>query len=367
MTDATPIDGLCREGYETVRAGFVRNFERGDLGASVCVIDRGEVVVDLWGGHRDAAGSRPWEADTIVNLWSTTKTVAALCVLILHERDELGIDEPLARYWPQFAAAGKQGVLVRHVLSHTAGLPDFSEPLSDDDLTDSAGLCERLAAQAPAWPPGEGFGYHAFTQGVLLGELVRRVTGQTMGTWLRAEVTGPLGIDFHIGVPADALGRVAETVTADMPTDASQNPRRIDHVNSEWWRRAEFPASNGHGNARSTAQLLSQLTRLPAVGDRLLSPATIARTTELQYDGHDYVTGVDLRMGIGFGLTSPGMPFGVNERTLGWGGLGGSMAVVDLDNDLVVVYGMNRMLDGQASGRRAFRLIYAAHQSRAAR
>ncbi len=357
----TPIDGWCRDDFKGVAVAFQKNFDRGDLGATVCVIHGGQTVVDLWGGYRDTNSRVPWLRDTIVNVWSTTKTIAALCVLVLHDRDDLSVDEPIARWWPEFAAAGKDGVLVRHVLSHTAGLPDFAEPLSDDELWDPSGMCDRLVAQSTLWPPGDGFGYHAFTQGVLLGELVRRVTGRTMGTWLREEITGPMGIDFHIGVPDSAIHRIAEMSTADMSDNASANPRRIEQVNTRRWQQAEFAASNGHGNARSIAQLLSHFTRFPVLGNPLLSRATIARTAEVQYCGHDYVTGRDLRMGVGFGLNSPGMPLGMNDRTILWGGLGGSMALVDLNNDLVIVYAMNKMLDGVSGGVRSARLIFAAH------
>ncbi|NIR41730.1 MAG: beta-lactamase family protein, partial [Actinobacteria bacterium] len=193
-----------------VREGFVTNFGEGDLGASCAVVHRGEMVVDLWGGHRDVAATLPWDRDTIVNVWSTTKMMAALTVLMLHDRGALSVDDPVAAHWPEFAANGKDRVLVRHLLSHTAGLPGFDPPITENEMFDWDLCCANLAAQAPWWEPGTASGYHAASQGWLLGELVRRVDGRTLGTFFREEVAEPLGADFHIGLPDSEFGRVAE-------------------------------------------------------------------------------------------------------------------------------------------------------------
>ena len=190
------IDGSCDPRFDAVRSAFIENFAKGDLGASCAVTLEGEPVVDLWGGHRDLARRTPWERDTIVNVWSTTKMLTALCVLMLHDRGILSVDAPMADYWPEFAANGKADVLVRHVLGHTAGLPVFDELVDDLALFDWAECCRRLAAQAPRWNPGEELGYHSETQGWLLGELVRRVDGRSLGTFFRDEVAGPLGLEI---------------------------------------------------------------------------------------------------------------------------------------------------------------------------
>jgi CubicO group peptidase (beta-lactamase class C family) len=372
MSDAM-IDGSCSPEFAGVREAFARNFAEGDLGASCAVTVEGELVVDLWGGHRDLARSMPWERDTIVNIWSTTKMVTALCVLMLHDRGVLSVDAPVADYWPEFAANGKAGVLVRHVLGHTAGLPVFDEFVDDLAVFDLTECCRRLAAQPPRWTPGDGSGYHAETQGYLLGELVRRVDGRSLGTFFRDEVAGPLGVDLHIGLHDREFSRVADVATlhamANRPPDPEllalerpSGPRSATLVNTSAWRRAELPASNGHGNARSIALAMAPLANDGQLGRRrLLSPATIERTFEVQAEGVDRMTGHHFKLGIGYGLNCQHTPLGKNDRTLWWAGWGGSMCVVDVENRSTVSYVMNRMLgegDFRAPG-----VIFAAHAS----
>ncbi|MFQ5697389.1 MAG: serine hydrolase domain-containing protein, partial [Myxococcota bacterium] len=192
------VQGVCKAGFEGVRDAFVANFERGaESGASVAITRDGELVVDLWAGDAGPDGG-PWQRDTIVNVYSTTKTMTALCVLILADRGDVDLDAPVARYWPEFARNGKSGVLVRHLMSHSAGLSGFEPPLrSPEELYDWNGIVSRLAAQAPWWEPGSQSGYHAVTQGYLLGEVVRRVSGRSLGTFFREEVAAPLGADFY--------------------------------------------------------------------------------------------------------------------------------------------------------------------------
>lgn len=371
----TTIEGICAPGYEPVREAFARNFEKGDLGASCAVTVEGELVVDLWGGHRDIARQLPWEQDTIVNVWSTTKMFAALCVLMLHDRGALSVDSPMADYWPEFAANGKQDVLVRHVLGHTAGLPVFDEVVDDETALDIAECCRRLAAQAPRWTPGDGSGYHAETQGYLLGELVRRVDGRTLGTFFREEVAIPLGVDLHIGLAEEHFARVAEVATLyakpNEPSDpalrALEEPtgsRSAGLVNTGSWRRAELPASNAHTNARAIALATAPLANGGQLdGVRLISPATLERVFEVQADGIDRMTGRHFKLGMGYGLRSEATPLGPNDRILWWAGWGGSMCVVDVENRLTVSYAMNRMLgEGDL---RAPMVIFAAHAQRA--
>lgn len=359
------LHGICEARYQKVSEAVHANFvEGGDLGASVAVIDRGQLVVDLWGGSASVDGQRPWERDTVVNVWSTTKTIAALVILMLDERGELSVDQPVAEVWPEFAARGKEEVLIRHVLSHTAGLHTFDPPITHGEMFDPAVCAQRMANQAPTHRPGDQFAYHAFTQGVLLAEVVHRVTGRTMGRWISDELTGPTGTDFHLGVPEEVLPRVAEMHVADMPP-ANDGPDRVADVNTDRWRRSEFPSSNGHGNARSVAQLLSLMTRTPAVALPALAPAVVQRVLEVQWDGPDPVTGGHVKMGVGFGHNAPATPIGINDETVFWAGLGGSMAVIDLANDLVCCYVMNRMIDGAEGGIRAVRVMHAAHRCRA--
>lgn len=382
MTDGTvpaPVRGHVTAGFETVSDAFAENFEHGDLGASCAVIAGDEMVVDLWGGHRDVARTLPWEHDTIVNVWSISKMMAALCVLRLYDQGALDLDDPIAAHWPEFAVNGKDAVLVRHVLGHTAGLPGFDEPITEEEMYDSEWCAARLAGQAPWWPPGTASGYHSSTQGMLLGELVRRVDGRSLGTYLREEITTPLGADFHIGTPEVAFPRVAEMRTDEMgraPTSgetiaarvARGEPSHVAMVNTDRWRRHEQPASNGHGNARSVARIVSCLARRGTVdGVTVLTPETIERCFEVQADGPDHVMGRHAKLGIGFGLPSPDMPVGINDRTLWWAGLGGAMAVVDVENAITVVYVMNRMLDTVEGSMRAIRVVFAAHTAGQAR
>jgi len=197
------IQGTCDERFAQVREVLASNLDAGlDLGASVAVFLAGDPVVDIWGGYIDEEKTQPWQQDTIINVWSTTKTMAALCCLILADRGELDLKAPVARYWPEFAAASKEGVELRHLLSHTAGLSGWTEPVSLEDLYDWDKATSLLAAQEPWWSPGTASGYHAITQGYLVGEVVRRVTGQTIGNFFADEVAGPLGADFHIGTPS---------------------------------------------------------------------------------------------------------------------------------------------------------------------
>ena len=372
------VSGECDPAWEGVRARFEENFAEGDLGASVCVIRGDERVVDLWGGHRDVAATKPWEQDTLVNVWSTTKMMAALCVLRLHDQGHLSVDDPVARFWPEFGGQGKESVLVRHVLSHTAGVPGYDIPITEEEMYDTPFCVGRLATQAPWWEPGSASGYHSSTQGPLLGEIVRRVDGRSLGTYFREEIATPVEADFHIGTPVEAFPRIAEMRTDEIDVSVAKGdsigarvsqgePSHASMVNTDRWRRFEQPASNGHGNARSVATVVSCLTRGGVVnGHEIISKSTLERCFEVQADGVDLVLGLHAKFGIGFGMPSKGMPMGVNDRTLFWAGWGGSFAVADVENQMTVVYVMNRMQDGTVGGVRSARVIFAAHAAAAA-
>ncbi|MEU4246731.1 serine hydrolase domain-containing protein [Amycolatopsis sp. NPDC026612] len=339
-----------------MRDALAESLAKDDVGASVAVIVRGRPVVDLWGGYADAERTVAWERDTITNVWSTTKTMIALCALILADRGELDLDAPLARYWPEFGAAD---VRVRHVLSHTAGLPVWDTPITVDDLRDSPKVTALLAAQAPRWTPGEVGCYHAVTQGFLLGEVVRRITGKTIGAFFAAEVAGPLGADFHIGLPDGHDHRVAPSLappggmTVPPPTelfDVAPNPDlRPEDTNTVAWRRAEIPSGAGFGNARSVAAVQSVLT---SGGGGLLSRAGCERVLEEQYHGLDYGLGVKMRYGMGYGISG---------RNCFWGGMGGSLVFNDFDAGLTVAYAMNQMLDAIVGDGRGMTMVAAAY------
>lgn len=292
MSDHQPtVDGHCDPRFTAVRTAFEENFrDRAELGAAVTVTVHGETVVDLWGGWADAARTRPWERDTLVNVWSTTKGPVALCAHILADRGLLDLDAPVAAYWPEFAAEGKENVLVRHLLSHRAGLAGLREPHSLAQLYDWELTTRRLAAMEPWWEPGTRSGYHALTYGFLVGEVVRRVSGLLPGAFLEREVTGPLGIDFTIGLPEKETDRAAELVhppaasTSEQAAIFSQlapaaiaaltNPiAGAAEANTPEWRAAEIPAANGHGTARAIAALYGVFAgRGSYDGRRVLSP-----------------------------------------------------------------------------------------------
>jgi CubicO group peptidase (beta-lactamase class C family) len=278
------LDGTFDERFRGVRNALAATLDSGlDIGASVAVALDGELVVDLWGGWADEAAGTEWERDTITNVWSTTKTMAALCALILADRGELDVESPVARYWPEFKAAGKEAVEVRHLLGHTSGLSGWQERMRPEDLYDWEKATSVLAAQEPWWEPGTASGYHAFTQGYLVGEVVRRITGQTIGTFFASEVAGPLGADFHIGLDAAHDPRVSKVIAPPKvasnlePTSIAMRTLSNPPLSAEqsWesdWRRAEIPAAGGHGNARSVAMVQSALACGGEVGGvRLLS------------------------------------------------------------------------------------------------
>ncbi|MBW2241394.1 MAG: beta-lactamase family protein [Deltaproteobacteria bacterium] len=372
------IQGFCDPRFESVRQAFLANFDGGnEVGASVAVTLDGVPVVDLWAGDADSNG-RPWQEDTIVNVYSTTKTMAGTCMLMLADRGSLEFDAPVATYWPEFAANGKQGVLVKHVMSHSAGLSGFDPPLETaDDLYDWDAIVSRLAAQAPWWSPGEGSGYHAVTQGFLQGEIVRRVTGKSIGTFFREEVAEPLGADFHIGLDPAHDGRVGELIPPGSgPNSAQGDPDSIGvrtmtscpitgkEPRTSAWRRAEIPAAGGQGNARSVARVHSALACGGEVdGVRLLSEAGVARALEEQTQGKDRVLGVPIRFGMGFGLVGPTFPLSPNPRTFFWGGWGGSLAVIDLDARMSVAYVMNKMAANIMGDVRGGSIVLSAYKA----
>jgi CubicO group peptidase (beta-lactamase class C family) len=369
------VHGTCDERFEGVRAVLASNLDNGlDVGASVAVVVDGEPVVDVWGGHLDIDRTRPWGRDTIINVWSTTKTMTALCALALADRGELDLHAPVARYWPEFAAAGKERVEVRHLLGHTAGLSGWTAPMREEDLYDWDKATSLLAAQEPLWEPGTASGYHALTQGYLVGEVVRRIVGESLGTFFAKEVAGPLEADFHIGTPPEHDDRVARVIPPP-PLDVDPDPASVAartlsnpqlRAEASWdeaWRRAEIPAANGHGNARSVAAVQALLACGGAAGGvRLLSEAGCDVVFEEQARGTDLVLGLPLRFGMGYGLSGEELPLSPNPRTCFWGGWGGSIVVVDLDARMVVSYVMNRMGEGTMGDVRGVTVVMAAYQ-----
>jgi CubicO group peptidase (beta-lactamase class C family) len=370
---ATKIEGFCAPGFEAVRDAFAANFAAGrEVGASFAATRDGVAVVDLWGGFADAARTRPWQRDTVVNVFSTTKAMTALCAHVLADRGLLDLDAPVARLWPEFAQAGKAALPVHLVLSHRAGLAAFHESLPIEALYDWRRMTDALAAETPWWEPGTDAGYHAVTFGHLVGELVRRASGKTLGAFLRDEVAGPLAADFQIGLPVADDARAADLVPATPDEIAAAGGRgqpepdsllgRImgnpplapETANTRAWRAAEIPAANGHGNARSVARILAALACGGSLdGVRLLGRDALERSIAQQWQGRDLVLGMPMRWGLGFMLASETLPLGSSLRTFGHGGWGGSLGVADPDARVSWSYVMNKMSVGTTGDTRA--------------
>lgn len=379
------VHGHCDPGFEAVRTAFEENFrERGELGAAVTVAVDGATVVDLWGGWADAARTRAWERDTLVNVWSTTKGPVALCAHLLADRGLLDFDAPVAGYWPEFAAAGKEKVLVRHLLSHRAGLSGLREPHTLAELCDWELTVERLAATEPWWEPGTRSGYHALTYGFLVGEVVRRVSGLLPGAFLEREVTGPLGIDFTVGLPEKEAGRAAELVHPPAASSSEQaavfsqltptalaalaNPLvGAAEANLPEWRAAEIPAANGHGTARAVAALYGIFAGGGSYdGHRVLSPEAVERVREGQGSCRDLVLGAgfesETEIGLGLWLSGPNGSYGPNPRAFGHDGFGGSCGLADPEAGVSLGYVMNRMGPHIADDPRKMALIDALYR-----
>ena len=378
------ISGACSNKLAAVKDAFATNFvENGDVGASVAVVMDGELVVDLWGGHQDIARTIPWERDTLINVFSTTKTMSCLSLLVLVSRSLVDVDAPVARYWPEFGQNGKDNVLVRHLLAHTAGLPAWDQRIEATDLYDWQKVTNLLAGQATWWEPGWKSGYHALTQGNLVGEVVRRVDGRSVGRFFAEEIAHPMGADFHIGLGPEHDHRVALVIPVpplqfgsgdgsrpperdSIPYRAS-NPRLLAEQSWEIpWRRAEIPAAGGHGSARGVALAQAAVSHGGALrGVELLSTKTIDRIFDVQAAGRDLVLGIGVTFGVGYGLNSPRNPIGPNARVCYWGGWGGSLVVNDVDAGFTMAYVMNRMGEGTVGDDRAHTLLRAIYGSSA--
>jgi CubicO group peptidase (beta-lactamase class C family) len=355
------VHGYCDERFGKVRETFEKNFtERGDVGASFAATVDGEFVIDLWGGHADAARTRDWEEDTIVNVYSTTKTMTFISALVLADRGELDFNAPVTHYWPEYGQKGKEKTEVRHFMSHSAAVPGFAPRVSAEELYDWEQCIKNLEAQEPWWEPGTQSGYHAITQGYLIGELVRRISGRSMGEFFAEEIAGPLGADFHIGVNADDLSRVAEMIPVAGQGDGvgfpGMDPDSVtarvfssadlgdDAVNSSGWRQAEIPAANGHGNARSVVRTQTPLANSGrAFGVELLSEAGCKRMLEEQTDGPDAVLIMPIRFGMGYAFPNELMPMSPSDSGMFWGGAGGSTIIVDQERRACFSYVMNQM------------------------
>jgi CubicO group peptidase (beta-lactamase class C family) len=374
MSAASPspalIQGTCDSAFSAVKAAFIENFRSLDeVGAAVCIRIDGQTVVDLWGGHRDAARTRPWKHDTLVNAYSIGKGITAMLALSLVERGELDLDETLAIRWPEFGAEGKAKTTLRMVLCHQAGLPGVRRSLDENAMLSWDTMTSALAQQAPYWSPGAAHGYHVNTYGFLVGEPIVRRLAMPFSEALRQRLTSRNHADFHIGLPAREHDRVAEFIqaqpksakhaadvmmshfaTGDPETDAMlrasyMNPFGLSGfgwVNRADWRLASIPSTNGHGTARAVASLYDLFLNCKAGRDSLVGPGLFGEAISIHSDGIDRVLGKPSRFGLGFQLSQPTRRIGGSETGFGHFGYGGSLGFADPDAGIAFGYLMNR-------------------------
>jgi CubicO group peptidase (beta-lactamase class C family) len=372
------VSGYCDEKFNNVREKFSANLKSGtDLGASFALTIDGEMVIDIWGGHLDEEKTKVWQEDSIVNVYSTTKTMSFLCALLLADRGQLDFDANVSKYWPEFAANGKENVKVWHIMDHAAGLSGMDVLVTPEDLYDWNKIVNLLAEQAPWWEPGTATGYHAITQGYLIGEIVRRISGKSIGGFFKDEIAGPLDADFYIGVPESEFHRIGNLIPAgegrlqgdddleSIATRTFRNPSaEVKYSWTDEWRKAEIPAGNGHGNARSVAKLQAPLAcKGSAFGVDLLSRETAEMVMRERISGTDLALGVPIGFGLGFGLNSELMPLSPNKNACYWGGWGGSSILVDQDARLSASFVMNKMFDGLVGDPRSYELVQAVYKS----
>jgi CubicO group peptidase (beta-lactamase class C family) len=381
------VNGTVAEGFEPVREAFVRNFETlGDRGAAVTVYRDGHKVVDLWGGTRDVDGSELWQHGTAQIVRSATKGVAAAALLLLAQRGVLDLDAPVGQYWPEYKAAGKERTLVRHVLAHRAGVPVLDRPLTPAEAADPDLAAAVVAAQAPVWEPGADHGYHAQTYSWLTGELVRRVTGRSIGGWIADEVAGPLGLDLWVGLPeaeAGRVGRVAQVETPSAPGGLKTRPKRavseayadpssltrrafaaitpLPDENDPAYRAAMLPASNGIATAEGLARFYAALIG-EVDGVRLFTPATVERARAEQSAGPDRVLVVNTRFGLGYMLHGTASPL-LSPDSFGHPGRGGALGFADPDAGIAFGYVTNGFRKSVTADPRAQALVRAVRLS----
>ncbi|KAL3469550.1 beta-lactamase/transpeptidase-like protein [Aspergillus californicus] len=373
---ATP-QGHCDRRFSALREIFEAHLTSGsELGASICVSIDGETVVDLWGGYKTADREETWTKDTISPVWSISKTISAVAILLLIDRGQLSPDDPLAKFWPEFDTDGKRAILVRHCLAHTAGLPSWDPPITTKEFYDIPLATEKLVEQNPWWEPGTASGYHLLSQGFLLGGIVERVSGRSLPQFVREELAIPLDADFHLGIQDEKeWGRIAEMVPPealsreDLLAMGKKGPdgklsigirailgfmAKAEYTSTPEFRRCGIGSIGGFSNARGFNRILDIITlRGESEGKRYLDPSTVDLIFQTQAEGRDLVLGMPLKMGMGFGLVNNSMEWMPTGRVCFWGGWGGSIAVMDLDRRVTFTYSMNRMENGTLGSARA--------------
>jgi CubicO group peptidase (beta-lactamase class C family) len=386
-----PVHGLVEPGFGAVADAFAGNFaEHGDVGAACSVHVDGRPVVDVWGGTADVASGRPWTADTIVVMYSTTKGVTSCCAHLLAQRGGLDFDAPVVTWWPEFGARGKEGILVRWLLAHQAGLPYVDATLTLDEVLAWDPVVRALEQQAPLWEPGTGHGYHAMTFGWLVGELVRRASGRSIGRYLREEIAEPLGLDLWLGLPSEHEHRVAPLAGSASPRKAAAaDPRLAELVaqftgpdtmlgkalsapsgvlrgrdvwNSRAVHAAELPAGNAISDARSLSRLFAATIGAVEGSGRLLSEAQVDRARTRQTTGADLALHIETTFGLGFMVSSKFARYG-GAGSFGHTGNGGSVAFADPENGIAFAYLTNGLQSGLTGDKRSRRLVGATYEA----
>jgi CubicO group peptidase (beta-lactamase class C family) len=377
---AYPIYGHVSPGFESVLTAFINNFERGEeVGASAAITHRGKLVVDLWGGYKDRAKTTAWESDTIVCMMSVCKAAAATTIFHAVEQGLIDLNRPIAHYWPEFAANGKEKIPLQWVLDHRSGLPVVEPRLPKGSIYDHQEMCDAFARMTPLWQPGQQAGYHILSQGFLLAEVLRRVSGLSMGIYFDEHIAQPLGLDYHIGVPEDHLKRCAEycmvtdgTILDEAAKDPNSWQGRAwyqlaanEDFNSRAWRTSEIASANGHGNARAIATLFGMLCNGGQwQSKKILNAESVSAMMAEQHNLTEVVMGRSYHQASGVLRNSPPICFqGPNPKSFGHHGVGGSIGMGDIEHQLSFSYGMNQMHARKDNGPRAGTLIQAAYQS----
>ena len=370
--------GRFDEKFKSIVDCYENQFELGlDIGSSLAITYEGEMVVDIWAGNRDRAQSLPWEENTIVNVFSSTKNATSLAAYVLADRGQLDFFAPVAEYWPEFAQKGKENILVSHIMSHSSGLPGWDVPVAGEDLYDPDKVAALFETQEPWWEPGTALGYHAISVGNLMGEIIKRISGKTVGNFFRDEIAKPLDIDFHIGLEDKHHSRVAEIHQA-----VEANPEDLFELeegsvmqkvmtngiitapdaNTTEWRRAEIPAAGGHGNGRSIAESMALIANKGTYKEkRIFSKDLIRHALEEQIRGNDLVLVEPLRWGVGFGLPIDNVSWMgyLEEGACFWAGWGGSMSIADTNKKVSFGYTPCLMEEGAIGAERSQNLVRA--------
>ena len=353
------INGFSDSKFYKLRDAYEKNFNEGlDVGSSLGVTYNGEVILNLWGGFKEEKQENLWQENTIINVWSSTKNMASLCDYILAEKGLLDFYAPVKKYWPEFSENGKENILVSHIMSHSSGLSGWETKIDYKDYYNWDKLCDLLAKQKPFWEAGKEVGYHSISVGFLIGEIVKRISGKSIGEFFQDEIAGPLNSDFHIGLSPDNFNRVAniympgdpstedlfDTMDKDSPAykTLANGMLKASYCLEDDWRKSEIPAAGAHGNGRSIAECMALISNCGQVyGKKLLSENTLANIFDEQITGHDLVMDKLVKWGIGFGLpikNDTWMGYFNNKKTCYWTGWGGSLSIADKKNRVSLGY-----------------------------